>query len=407
MNISRTKNLLALVLILLSRSTLLFANSDYDLCKDILRDGVRDKLASDYSQESKVAKHNQFCSIVKSSNLNKSNFETFASNYAKQVQTTSGGSGGGGTIGYGPFNFGGDYSSSNSSSSLSEADRKNLLIANAASILNYASENCGTSSVDESLALESNQLSLVANKDVVSAWKECMLKQSGFVAYLEKSASNEYDLFVTWKAQYDIFINKMFLRYQLDKIATNYPYESEGNKYAKTVNICDYDKFNFKSNDTYFFPITHVDPTKDALVRVYMQTNTGNNQAISILIPKQTLPPVPANLLVPYKCPADNLIDISNLWSSDQWRPILNKNSTLIGVAGLIQNTYSIKGNPNCSATIAGERNFNNGNFECSGFDNLSVTASMKKVDKANISAKQISSISGNIEANDLTIDNK
>lgn len=59
------------------------AFSSYDLCKDILRDGVKDIISTHDSVDKKLAAHNQFCSISKENNLNENNFNKFAREYAK------------------------------------------------------------------------------------------------------------------------------------------------------------------------------------------------------------------------------------------------------------------------------------------------------------------------------------
>jgi len=76
------KKLLAktIIFIISSQSTA-FAR---DRCSDLLRDGVRDEIASGSSLNHSLVRHQQFCTIAKEHNLSTENFQKFAKDYAKK-----------------------------------------------------------------------------------------------------------------------------------------------------------------------------------------------------------------------------------------------------------------------------------------------------------------------------------
>jgi hypothetical protein len=267
----------------------------YDSCKDILRDGIRDTLSTKGKIDRNIALHHQFCSIAKENNLNESNFHNFAKNYAKKVKSTSDSYSGGVGVSVGPFSFNGNYSQTNGSQDLTTSEKENLLQQDAKKIIEYYKSHCGESSYEDSLQAESVVLSKVANRDIVDAWRRCMLGKAGFFADLIGSPRGddkelEYDIRVRWSSEEGTKITSIVLRYQNDKISGPYPTLREDSGFVKTVNLCDSEKCILVSGSSFPLSLIHKDRSRSANIRIIAMTDTGVAKSHILILPKLIVP---------------------------------------------------------------------------------------------------------------------
>jgi hypothetical protein len=194
--------------------------NNYDLCKDILRDGIRDKIISNRSINSKTAAHYEFCSLAKEFDLSEKNFHIFANRYLETLSSIDNQTGGDLNIGLGLFSGSTNFQKHNSSQNINRNNAQTFLTKNSKSILNYYNNQCEKWDYNDSLQAESITHSKIASISTVNAWRECMLNQSGFFAYLIQTSPNddnedmtEYDIVVSWKSNEGTEITSLYMRY--------------------------------------------------------------------------------------------------------------------------------------------------------------------------------------------------
>ena len=175
------------MLVFASLSFSYLAHADYfqyDSCQQILRDGIKDELASNSSKKHRLVRHHQFCSIAKKHNLSTSNFDQFSKAYVQQVESSNKSTDAGASGSYiGVFSAEADYSSSNVNSSMSESEKVEWLKKNSHQVMDYFSTNCGNSSYEEQLETEANLMTRIASSVIVNNWRECMVEKNGVFAY--------------------------------------------------------------------------------------------------------------------------------------------------------------------------------------------------------------------------------
>lgn len=260
---------------------------NHDLCKDILRDGVKDELASNSSKKHKLVKHYQFCSIAKKHNLSSDNFENFAQAYAKQVKESSSGTGAGGGVNYGIFSLDGDYSKNSSSSSLTENEKIDLLKKNSLQILDYYENNCGDSSYEEQLETEANLTTRVANTHVIEGWRDCMTKRHGVFSY---PIFTDEDLF-TFSIRIEYYdkgtrhIDNVSLEWIGNNIATRSNKQIDEYRWHKTENLLN-TRGVIYSGGSIEIPLQRTDNTKNDMIWVHTSTGDGVLADFSFKLPK-------------------------------------------------------------------------------------------------------------------------
>ena len=283
------KFLISSTLMSLIFSGALLANNsfDYDPCSAILRDGVRDVLASSNSKTYSLVKHNQFCSIAKKHSLSRNSFHQFAKHYSENVKESRGGMDAGASVEYGPFSFDGEYGQSHESSSLNREDRENILIRNQEQILDYFENNCGDSSFQEHLEMEAQSTSKIANPAIVDAWKQCMVKKHGVFVYAEGDTYSEnFSIRVDWFNNGNNFLKEVYLQWHGNNIDTGCPSEIiEGSDFRQTHNICSDGKFIFSGGNR-VIAIHRRSNVKSDMVYVTARADNGYSQAFSIALPK-------------------------------------------------------------------------------------------------------------------------
>lgn len=260
---------------------------DYDSCSNILRDGVRDDIDSRNSQKYALIKHNQFCVLAKKHQLNGDNFENFARVYSEHTRASTSGGGGGASIGFGPFSFGGDYGQSSDSSSLSRDEKEDLLNRHSEEVLDYYYDHCGNESYQEFLENEAHSLSKVANQNIVEAWKQCMLKKHGIFAYLESGSHGlEVSIRVDWYSVGNNYIKNLSLMWYGDNIKTPYPLieNHNSNEFKQTENICEFHPIY--SGGNLVIPVHRNSDKKNERIFLKVTTDNHHSQGFSIQIPK-------------------------------------------------------------------------------------------------------------------------
>lgn len=274
------------------------ASVDYDLCRDILRDGIRDTINSSGASSVKKSLHYEFCSVAKKHNLSDNSFHSFARDYARIVQKKNDKYKGGLDVGIGPFSFDGTYQQHNSNHNDNEKDIEDILDKNSKKIIDYYEKNCSDSTYAEFLQSEATVMSSIASASVVEAWRDCMLKQSGFFVQLtpvgsDKDDTLEYDITSHWKSSEGTKIISLRLQYQKDKLTSSYKEAEEIGDFVKTQDICEAEGCKLKTGSKLSFGIIHKDRTKAVSVRVIAKTNTSILMSQTLILPQKiTLPDV-------------------------------------------------------------------------------------------------------------------
>jgi hypothetical protein len=273
-----------------------FQANAYDRCKDILRDGVSDTLSSNNNVERQLANHYQFCSTAKEYDLNENNFDAYVRNHSDVTKAITNSYGGGAKVGIGIFSGRANYNQSNNRNNASTSEDINELKANKKKILDYYDKNCGSGDYEETLKAEAVSLSKIANKNIVKAWRDCMVKGTGFFVYVIPSSLDPdedeigYEMSVHWRSQENIQIASIFLRFNGSYVETPYPQINERGNYRKTKNICEYEGYILENNSVLPISVTHKDRSKSTNVNVMAKTSTGVLKCYVATLPKTLIP---------------------------------------------------------------------------------------------------------------------
>jgi len=267
----------------------------YDRCKDILRDGVRDTLSNNSSMQKKVADHLKFCNKANEHNLSEGNFDSFARDYAKSEDSHGSSVGAGGKVGYGPFSLEANYSQSSSEKKLSESEKEALLKTNSQIVMDYYHEKCSDRSYEESLKMEANAFSQIANPAIIAAWRDCMVQQVGLFAELQSHPQSdgdysEHHVLLRWISHEGTEINSIRMRYSENVVISPYPIENTHGGWVKTQNICEHEGCVLKSHGTLPLTISHINLNQDASLSIIALSNTGVSQTHIIVLPKKFTP---------------------------------------------------------------------------------------------------------------------
>ncbi|MEO5968676.1 MAG: hypothetical protein ABIQ95_02010, partial [Bdellovibrionia bacterium] len=155
------------------------AFADYEDCKNILRDGIRDKINSSDTLDFRLARKHEFCRTASQYKLDSSDFETFARDYAARNKAHKYSTSAGASFSLGIFapSGGGNFATDSADDDLSLDDKVKWLRANETAVRDYRSSNCGKEDQAESLQTEAILFSEIANQGVVDAWRVCMLEK--------------------------------------------------------------------------------------------------------------------------------------------------------------------------------------------------------------------------------------
>jgi hypothetical protein len=273
----------------------LIANS-YDSCKDILREGIRDTLASHNKVNHWLAIQQEFCSIAKENNLSENNFSTFARDYVGKTKSVKNDYGVDLNAGWKLLSLTGNYDNSNIKEKSSDEVKIDFLGENKKNIIDYYRQNCGNENVNESLRAEAILSSKIANPDIVQAWRACMLKHtSGFLVELVPSSADlsedelEYSAVLTWQSEENTDLVSIVLTFRKDimEVASN-AIISLGN-YAK-VDICEERNFILKSGSNTSVNILHKNRYNSTNISIEAKNDRGVIKTHIITLPKKISP---------------------------------------------------------------------------------------------------------------------
>lgn len=264
---------------------------DHDLCQNILRDGVKDDLASNSSKRHLLVKHHQFCAIAKKHNLSETNFDNFAKAYSKQTVASHDGSGAEGGVDYGLFSASGGYSQDSSSSSLSENERIAHLKKKSLEILDYYTSNCGNSSYEEHLEIEANLTTRIASNVIVNSWRECMVKKHGTFAYPIFSDEDllQFSVRIEYLESGTRHIKSLFLEWFGDNISTICDEEKVLKKAGagrRTDELLNPPERVILSGANLEIPLKRTDNNQNDMVWVHTMTGDGITNSFSFKLPK-------------------------------------------------------------------------------------------------------------------------
>ncbi|MEO5968342.1 MAG: hypothetical protein ABIQ95_00320 [Bdellovibrionia bacterium] len=280
------------------------ALADYEDCKNILRDGIRDKINSSDTLDYRLVRKHEFCRMASQYKLDSSDFETFARAYAKTTHAHKYNTSAGTSFSLGTFapSGGGNFSTESNEDDLSLDDKIKWLKANDRAIRDYRTSNCGKEDFSESLQTEAILFSEIANKDVVEAWRTCMLdklKNGMWVEVLKDDGYDENDTEVTYtvntyfRSGLGGAITSLSLTHT-DNLVTDYRIVETVNGYQKTGNILGQSRWawgaTISSGGNKQFDVRHQDRTHQGKLKVKAMLSTGNPIEQSITFPKRLIP---------------------------------------------------------------------------------------------------------------------
>ena len=294
----------ALASILVSASFKLFAN---DSCADILREGVRDELASSHSLKHRFVKHHQFCTLAKKHSLNSDTFNHFAKDYAKYVDSNSSSHAGGAGVNYGIFSFDGDYDGLTQSSYVSDKEKQDYLFKHKVSVLQYYEQNCGNFSYEDMLQQEAFAMSKIANPAVVHAWKECVLNRQGlFVQETRDEDLIHLSIHLHWRSDENTAIEELSVKWAGDNIEVPYETKSTHN-FHEIVNLCKTEDLLIHNHGEIQIPVHRKSNHQSDRVYILIKTNTGLSKATSVLIPASSNN-AKSSFTISYRCPGEHCL---------------------------------------------------------------------------------------------------
>ncbi len=279
--------------VLVSLSFLSFsvnASFTYDNCNNILREGVRDDLASNNSKKHQLVKHQQFCSIAKEYKLSDSNFDSFARDYAKKTSSKISNAGGSAGVSYGLFGADADYGQSSQSGTSSEDDRINSLKKKKLEILDYFQSNCGSSAYQEMLEEEAHLTTRIVNKDIVEAWAKCMInRNSGTFAYpiLEDEDMYQFGVHVMYQDVGTRHLKSVKVRWVGDNLSVLTAPDNihKLNSGHETGELLDEGEVIYSGGD-HIIDMVRTDNTKNDKIRISTVTGDGVKRDFSFTLPK-------------------------------------------------------------------------------------------------------------------------
>lgn len=264
---------------------------NHDLCQNILRDGVKDDLASNNSKKHLLVKHHQFCAIAKKHNLSETNFDAFAKAYSKQTTASRDGTGVEVGVDYGLFSGSGGYSQDSSSSSLNENERVAHLKQNSLEILDYYTSNCGNSSYEEHLETEASLTTRIASSVIVNSWRECMVKRHGTFAYPIFSDEDllQFSVRIEYLEAGARHIKSLFLEWFGDNLSTICDKENVYKKNGigrRTGELLNPPERVILSGANLEIPLKRSDNNQNDIVWVHTMTGDGITNSFSFKLPK-------------------------------------------------------------------------------------------------------------------------
>lgn len=274
-----------LILVCLVKSPLSFA----DECKDILRNGVRDRIIRSQNTSYRLARHLNFCAIARNYDLSSEDYFNFARDYAHRTKSYSYN----GAIGIGPFQFGGGAGRGD----LSENEKLRYLNENRRTVRDYYSDNCTQDDVNLLDQSEDTVLLEIANPDVVAAWRDCMQRRvpAGFLAELEKADDRQedlsevtYHLRLRWFSPDNVPITQLALDHTPDLEFTDGSQEMTS-RFKTTGNILRAGEV-MENGAQVAFTLIHTDTRRVGSIRVRASNQRGMRKDLTLSVPRRFVP---------------------------------------------------------------------------------------------------------------------